>query len=140
MSTNSNELTSELIGTDYEGWNDELWQEFKTNVFNGQVGALLLSENQRARLWEIRLRPGERLPAHRHVLDYFWVAIEPGRSLQHASDGTTRIVAYAAGDNKHFTFSAGEYLLHDLENIGDTELVFSTVEFLDSVNTSLPPG
>jgi hypothetical protein len=39
---------------------------------------------------------------------------------------------------RHFAFGPGEYLLHDLENIGPTELVFSTVEFLDGHNTPLP--
>jgi hypothetical protein len=33
--------------------------------------------------------------------------------------------------------TAGEYLLHDLQNIGDTELVFLTVEHLDSANVAL---
>ena len=28
-------------------------------------------------------------------------------------------------------------MVHDLENIGDTELLFTTVEFLDSPNASL---
>jgi hypothetical protein len=28
--------------------------------------------------------------------------------------------------------------VHDLENIGDTELVFATVEFLNSANAALP--
>ena len=29
-------------------------------------------------------------------------------------------------------------MIHDLENIGDTELMFTTVEFLDSANIALP--
>ena len=33
---------------------------------------------------------------------------------------------------------AGEYKIHDLENIGDTDLLFSTVEFKDSANAPLP--
>ena len=76
--------------------------------------------------------------AHRHVLDYFWIATTAGRSRQHTSDGTTREVTYSAGDSKYFTFDRGEYLLHDLNNIGETELVFVTVEHLDSANEPLP--
>ena len=36
------------------------------------------------------------------------------------------------------TYGPGEYLLHSVENIGDTELLFTTVEFLHSANPPLP--
>jgi hypothetical protein len=88
-------------------------------------------------VWEIRLGPGERFHAHRHVLDYFWTAVNAGRSRQRTADGSTREVAYAAGETRHFTFGAGEFLLHDIENVGPNELVFTTVEHLDSANTPL---
>lgn len=131
-------LAGTLVGTDYEGWTDELRAEFDTHAHDGRVGSRLLSENNRVRVWEIRLAPGARWHAHRHVLDYFWTAVTPGRSRQHTADGTTREVAYDAGETRHFRFTAGEYLLHDIENIGDQELVFTTVEHLDSANAPLP--
>jgi hypothetical protein len=40
-------------------------------------------------------------------------------------------VDYEQGQTKRLTFGAGEYLLHDLENIGTTPLIFTTVELLD---------
>jgi hypothetical protein len=119
-------------------WPDEIRQDFEANAFNGNVGTRLLQENERTRIWEIRLQPGERVHAHRHVLDYFWTAINPGVSRQRTFDGTTRVVEYQPGETRYYSFGEGEYLLHDLENIGDTELVFSTVEFLDSKNSPLP--
>ncbi|MFI0510952.1 quercetin dioxygenase-like cupin family protein [Streptomyces canus] len=131
-------LAGELIGSDFEGWSPELRAEFDAHAHDGAVGSRLLSQNDRVRVWEIRLAPGERWHAHRHVLDYFWTAVNAGRSRQHTSDGTTRDVSYAAGETRHFTFAAGQYLLHDIENVGDTELVFTTVEHLDSANEPLP--
>ena len=47
-------------------------------------------------------------------------------------------MTYSPGETRHYTFGAGEYLLHDLENVGSTELVFTTVEFLQSANQPLP--
>jgi hypothetical protein len=44
---------------------------------------------------------------------------------------------YKPGDIKHLTFKEGEFMIHDEENIGDTELLFTTVEFLDSPNAPL---
>ncbi|HEY3471414.1 MAG TPA: hypothetical protein VGL47_40205 [Amycolatopsis sp.] len=131
-------LAGELVATGFAGWSPELRAEFEAHAHDGAVGSRLLSENDRVRVWEIRLAPGERWHAHRHVLDYFWTAVTAGRSRQHTSDGTTREVAYTAGETRHFTFAEGQYLLHDIENAGATELVFTTVEHLDSANAPLP--
>ncbi|MCS5723780.1 hypothetical protein N1028_08190 [Herbiconiux sp. CPCC 203407] len=131
-------LAGTLIATDFEGWSDELRAEFAERAFDGEVGSRLLSENDRVRVWEIRLEPGERWHAHRHVLDYFWTAVNAGTSRQHTFDGTTRDVAYDAGETRHFHFAEGEYLLHDIENVGRSTLVFTTVEHLDSDNAALP--
>ena len=125
-------LAGELVATDFDGWTDELKAEFESHSHDGHVGSRLLSENDRVRVWEIRLAPGQRWHAHRHVLDYFWTAVNAGRSRQHTADGTTREVSYQAGETRHFTFAAGEYLLHDIETVGDGDLVFTTVEHLDS--------
>jgi hypothetical protein len=133
-------LAGTLIGTDFDGWPEQLRAEFETYSHDGNVGSRLLSQTPRARVWEIRLAPGERWHAHRHVLDYFWTAVNAGRSSQHTHDGTTREVSYQAGETRYFHFNEGEYLLHDIENVGDTELIFTTVEHLDSENPPLDLG
>lgn len=131
-------LAGELVAENFADWPDWLKTEFHEHANDGHVGSRLLSQNDRVRVWEIRLAPGQRWHAHRHVLDYFWTAVTPGRSRQHVSDGTTREVTYVPGETRHFHFGPGEYLLHDIENIGDTDLVFTTVEHLDSANPALP--
>ena len=118
-------------------WPSFIRQEFEANQNNGQVGTRLLSETDRVRVWEIRLVPGERIGFHRHVLDYFWTAITPGRARSHTEDGSVVEATYAAGDTRHFVYGRGEYKIHDLENVGDSDLWFTTVEFLDSANAPL---
>jgi hypothetical protein len=44
----------------------------------------------------------------------------------------------AAGASKFTRYAAGEFKIHDLENIGDTELVFSVTEFGGGPNDFLP--
>src|SRR5947207_13508510 len=121
-------------------WPAEIAAEFEreSKQPNGCVGQRLLSENERVRVWEIRLRPGERFGFHRHVLDYFWTAVMPGRARAHVSDGTTVEQTYVAGETRHETHTPGHFKVHDLENIGDSELIFTTVESLDSANKPLP--
>ena len=121
-----------------EQWPAWLREEFQRNQFNGCVGTRLLSETDRVRVWTIRLEPGERIGFHRHVLDYFWTAVTPGIGLSHMQDGSTFERRYEAGETQHESYGPGEYKVHDLENTGDTELVFRTVEFLDSANAPLP--
>jgi beta-alanine degradation protein BauB len=120
-------------------WPQWLSEEFaqERNHPNGCVGSELLSESERVRVWTIRLKPGERLGFHRHVLDYFWSALTPGRGRQHLADGSTVDHSYAAGETRHETYASGEFKVHDLENIGESDLLFTTVEFLDSANAPL---
>ncbi|MDH2384468.1 hypothetical protein [Bradyrhizobium sp. CER78] len=118
-------------------WPEVIRREFDANQFNGRVGTRLLSETDRVRVWEIRLAPGERIGFHRHVLDYFWTAVTPGRAQSHAEDGTIAEAVYSAGETRHFMYGKDEYKIHDLKNVGDTDLWFTTVEFLDSANASL---
>ena len=123
----------------HAAWPQWLSEEFaqERDHPNGCVGSELLSESERVRVWTIRLRPGERLGFHRHVLDYFWSALMPGRGRQHLQDGSTVDHSYAAGETRHETYASGEFKVHDLENIGESDLLFTTVEFLDSANAPL---
>ena len=131
MQTNS---SAEAIA----GWPKALRDELERNAFNGCVGTQLVSETERVRVWLLEVKRGERIGFHRHVLDYFWTAVTSGRARSHYASGRVAEAAYQAGDTQHLSFSKGEFMVHDLENIGDTDLVFTTVEFLDSANPPLP--
>jgi beta-alanine degradation protein BauB len=41
----------------------------------GDIATKLLMENDRVRIWEMRLAPGERSPLHRHENDYVMIQI-----------------------------------------------------------------
>jgi len=125
--------------TSTERWPAKIRDEFEREAKNpnGCVGHKLISETDKVRVWRIHLRPGERVGFHRHVLNYFWSAATSGRGRQHFNDGETREYTYSAGETRHETYGPGEYKVHDLENIGDTDLIFVTVEFLESTNKPL---
>ena len=121
-------------------WPADIAAEFEREAKNPNpcVGSTLLSENDRTRVWIIRLAPGERIGFHRHVLDYFWTSVSGGRGRQHVHDGTTVEYTYQPGETRHETYGKGEFKVHDLENLGDREMVFMTVEFKDSANKPMP--
>ena len=121
-------------------WPAALREEFEREAGapNGCVGSELVSETDKVRVWTIRLKPGQRFGFHRHVLDYFWSVTTAGRARAHINDGTTVEHTYTAGETRHESHEPGHYKVHDLENIGTTDLNFITVEFLDSANKPLP--
>lgn len=119
-------------------WPRALQEELEAGLQNGRVGHELLSETDRVRVWRIELAAGERIAFHRHQLDYFWTALTAGRSTSRLSTGEIRHTDYVPGKTRHFRFRQGEYFVHDLENTGDTTLIFVTVEHKDSANPPLP--
>jgi beta-alanine degradation protein BauB len=119
-------------------WPEELQDDLERNRMNGCVGSVLVSETDKVRVWHLRLPPGKRCSFHRHVLDYFWTCHTHGAARGYFEDGRIVDVKHFPGDTRHLHYGPGEYLLHSVENIGDTELLFTTVEFKDSANAPLP--
>lgn len=126
--------------SDKSAWPANIAAEFEHENRNPNpcVGNALVSETDRVRVWTIRLAPGERVGFHRHVLDYFWTSVSGGRGRQHVHDGTTVEYTYAPGETRHESYGSGQFKVHDLENLGDKEMVFMTIEFLQSANKPLP--
>lgn len=116
-------------GIGFDDWSDAVRADFADHARNTTIGSTLLSVDRRVQVWRINLEPGERLGAHRHTVEYFWTALTAGRGVQHADDSSTRFVTYAPGDTCHVDLGPGEYLLHDLENIGETPFAFVSVQF-----------
>ena len=109
---------------------DEFRAELDRAPTNLNVGTALWFENDRVRVWEVRLEPGERGPFHAHTNDYFWTVVEPGTGLQRSGDGSYAIRAYALGETRFTENSPEDPMIHDLENVGVTTLRFVTVELL----------
>jgi hypothetical protein len=126
--------------SDRSAWPPEIQAEFERERKspNPCVGNALVSETEKVRVWTIRLKPGERVGFHRHVLDYFWTSVSGGRGRQHLMDGSTVEYTYAPGETRHESYGPGQYKVHDLQNLGDREMVFMTIEFLQSANKPLP--
>jgi len=119
-------------------WPAELVAEFKANSQNGCVGNVLVSETDDLRIWHLRLAPGARSNVHRHVNDYFWSSMTAGRARSYFEDGRVVEGDYFAGQTRHFSYGRGESMCHCVENIGETELLFATVEFINGPNAPLP--
>jgi len=138
METKMGEFVFQSWPTAPEGLDEARAKEFSVNAGNGHVGSRLVSETDRVRVWSLTLKPSERIGFHTHVLDYFWTAVTGGKARSHFGDGRVVENTYKPGDTQHHSYGKGEFMTHDLENIGETELTFTTVEFKESPNAPLP--
>ena len=119
-------------------WPAELQAEFDQADHNGIVGSVLVSETDVVRVWHLQLAPGARCNFHKHVLHYFWSCHTHGKARGWYDDGRVQDVVHTPGETKHFKFAKGESFTHSVQNIGDTDLIFTTAEFIkDSPNDPL---
>ena len=132
--------TYELIAPvgSFDRWPAGLKAELDANRMSAIVGSTLVSETDKVRVWHLLIPAGERCSFHRHVLNYFWTCHTHGRARGYYEDGSITESTHFPGDTKHLTYGPGEHLVHAVENVGTTDLLFTTVEFLDSANAALP--
>ena len=122
----------------FDRWPAGLRAEMEANRDNAIVGSTLVSETAKVRVWRLLIPAGRRCTFHRHVLDYFWTCHTHGKARGYYEDGSITESVHFPGDTRHLTYARDEHLVHSVENIGATDLLFTTVEYLRSANTPLP--
>ena len=58
-----------------------------TRTISDDVGTRLLFENDRVRVWDLRLEPGESTGLHRHTSDFLYIVIGDGTLQTTFADG-----------------------------------------------------
>ena len=84
------------------------------------VGSRLIFENERIRVWEFTLQPGETVDTHRHDHDYFFYPIEGGTLEVTRESGVTRAtleagqVYYRKGGDTHAAKNVDNHRYHEV--------------------------
>lgn len=92
----------------------------------GPVGQRVMFENDRVRVWQVRLDPGQTQRLHKHEHPYVVVAVQSASNLIQTIDGQTVDAPEPAG---HVVYRpAGA--VHMLTNVGDTTYVGRIIELL----------
>lgn len=84
---------------------------------SSDVGTKLLFENDRVRVWDLRLAPGEQTPFHRHATHYLYVVIGDGELQTLYPDGTADPPRAMADGDVRFREVPGESV-HAARNVG----------------------
>jgi beta-alanine degradation protein BauB len=90
----------------------------------GEVGQEVVLDNDRVRVWQVMLAPGETQPLHHHGLPYVVVAVQGARNVIHTAAGERIDVVEETGG---VVFrEPGQ--THMLTNAGDTTYVGRIIE------------
>lgn len=87
-------------------------------AISDQIGSKLLFENDRVRVWDLTLAPGESTGIHRHENDYLYVVIGDG-DLQGVSEDGTKGAPRPMKDGDVRWNNVGGEAIHAAINAGD---------------------
>ena len=99
----------------------------------GPIADKVIFENERVRIWELRLAPGQKGPVHRHHLDHILIQIDGDRVAVHPEKETQGpyaeyLEADATPGNTIYVTRGGLEAAH---NIGEREYHEIIVELKD---------
>jgi predicted metal-dependent enzyme (double-stranded beta helix superfamily) len=85
------------------------------------VGTRLMFENERVRVWDLALAPGESMPTHIHRDDYLFIVVNGGdlRHIDRENPDNDKPVRLET-DRVVFNEANGGTVHNELLNVGDT--------------------
>ena len=90
----------------------------KDTAISSEIGTQLLFENDRVRVWDLRLAPGQSTGLHRHTNDYLYVVIGDGKLQACDADGRPRPAMEMRDGEVRFREIKSEDV-HEAVNVGD---------------------
>ena len=86
---------------------------------SSEVGTRLLFENERVRVWDLQLAPGQSTGKHRHVHDYLYVVIGDGQLQAADEEGNNGEARDRQDGEVVFNALAGEDAVLEAINVGE---------------------
>ena len=83
-----------------------------------EVGSKLLFENDRVRVWDLQMAPGESTGLHAHHCSYFYVVIGDGELEARNADGSLLHRGTMQDGEVHYREIDGEPAVHEAWNVG----------------------
>ncbi|HEX3655129.1 MAG TPA: hypothetical protein VHV55_04960 [Pirellulales bacterium] len=98
---------------------------------SGEVGSKLLFENERVRVWDLTLAPGESTGVHAHHCDYFYVVIGDGELEALNADGSLLHRGPMEDGEVHYRGIDDDPAVHEAVNVGQKPWRNIVVELKD---------
>ncbi len=84
------------------------------------IGTAELFENERVKVWDFVLEPGDTFAMHTHRRDHLIVVVEGGDLVVRYADGRTQAYSPQPGDLHYGRVDGGAADTHDACNVGTT--------------------
>ncbi len=110
----------------YDSWDEAKLNEIKKGEFSEAIGEALY-ENAEIKLWEIQLRPSERIPFRRHRNNYSCTSFSDGLLVSRNINGKVVLLRLSKGDHFYWECKSDE-MVHDLENVGESTIKVTVLE------------
>jgi len=110
----------------FENWDKKKLKEIKENGFNDKLGDIL-HEDEQCILYDIVLKPKERLPFRNHKNDCSCTSLTDGLLLSRNTNGQIALIRIEKGRCFYWKSKEGE-MVHDLENIGENTVILKILE------------
>ena len=95
-------------------------EQTEGHAVKDEIGTKVLFEDEKFKVWDLQLEPGEALGMHRHTRDYLLVFIGESRIRGVNPDGTTRFEQDMHDGDVFQRVIDGADDVHDAVNVGDT--------------------
>ncbi len=112
----------------FDPWEQEKIDELLQQDISDSLGDKLIFENESVKLWDLKLKPGERIPFRRHNTNYSWVCTTGGLAISRQGNGKINMVKLDPGDTEYCEHRGKDYV-NDLENIGENPIVINILEY-----------
>jgi beta-alanine degradation protein BauB len=104
----------------------------------GNIGTELLFENQKIRVWQMLLAPGESSPLHRHLHDYVWVDLTPTSTETLGPFSPTLLTHHDGFVQYNVVGRGGRTYDSGIKNAGTTTVRQIVIEFLGDSASEKP--
>lgn len=118
----------------FDAWEPKRLEHFKVGIFSKQLGQNFLYENEKIRLWNIILKPHERLDFRISKSNFRVTFQMDGFGVSHQGNGKILLLEFKKGDVFNFKENKDQELIWDFENIGIEPL--EIVLFEDIIKSS----
>lgn len=120
----------------FDPWLPSMLDELNNYSINDSLGGYLMFEDERVKLWQIVLRPSERLPFRLQNVNYSWTCSSGGMALSRFKNGSIYLLRIEEMDTGYFEFK-NRGLVSDFENIGKNVLEMDIVEYKNVVQENV---
>lgn len=110
----------------FDSWDKARLREIKNGNFSEKIGKILY-EGKEFVLWQIELKPFERLPFRLHKYNYSCTCFSEGLALSRNLNGQIALLRFERGDH-FYKECREEEMVTDFENVGENPIKIAIVE------------